>query len=227
MQVECVRAAWAAGRAGAAGRSVGARAFVPAGVRVGAAAGCPGGAVLSWRMLTPGAGPGRSRPVPSRNPARSRRPHPRPASPLRRDRDPPLGSSKARQDTGRPWRLPAGPLAARGRAGRGGSGERSAKILQQPQRRSRDPPSPSPPCAVRPLRPLPLRAPPRPLSLQLRSRFLTPPPGPLAFFCFPGGPSAGSVSLTPSTLLPFPSRRPLLFSCPGVPGQGLRAGQWR
>lgn len=151
-------------------------------------------------------------------------PRPRPASPLRSDRDPSLGSSKARRGAGAPQRLPAWPIKARSVAGRGGGGGGEVTKMPQQQRMNRDPPSSSTPCAVWPFLPLSLLEPRRPLCLLLLGgRFCSPSPGPQLFLARPAYPSAGSVS--PSTLLPFPSWCPLHFSYPGVPGQGLRARQ--
>ncbi|XP_072645786.1 potassium channel subfamily K member 4 isoform X4 [Canis lupus baileyi] len=96
-------------------------------------------------------------------------------------------------------------------------------MLRQPRWRSRDPPSPSPPCAVQPLLPLPLRASSPP-----------PPPAPKRVPHAPARP--GAVSLARLSLgwlglssplhspsFPFPG--PPRISSPGVLGQGLRAGQ--
>lgn len=157
-------------------------------------------------------GPGRPHRAASRNPV------PflplRPASPLRSDPDPPQGSSKAQRGAGGPWRLPSRSIASRRGARRVRGGGRNREDAAAA---SADEPGPATPVPA-------LHSPLCPLSLQLEGGFPRPPPRPQHFLARPASPSAVSASLSP---FHSPSRCPLIFSHPGVPGQGLRAGQWR
>ncbi|XP_047630225.1 collagen alpha-1(I) chain-like [Phacochoerus africanus] len=213
-QVECVRAAWAAGPPGTAGWSVGARVFVPACVCAWAppppvprADSCPKGCAT----VGPWSPPPRSFPEPAPSlPLR-------PASPLHSDRDPPLGSSKALRGAGGPWRLPSRPIASSRSSSGTRRGWRGGRSHEDAAAASADEPGPAVPvpvpalrCAVRPPLPLCLGAPPRPLSLQLEGGFPThPPPRPPAFPHSPhlslGRPSLASPIHAPSFPFPVPT----------------------
>ncbi|XP_060260063.1 potassium channel subfamily K member 4 isoform X1 [Ovis aries] len=135
-------------------------------------------------------GPRRSHPAPSRNPVPSLPRHP--ASPLRSDWDPPLGSSKAQRGAGDPGgSLPSlSPLEAeQGEAG--GEGE-AAKMLLQPRRTSRT----AIPVPVR-------RGPLRPLSPQLEGGVPLQAPS-ISSLAPPLPGQAVSVSTFHSPSFPFP-----------------------
>lgn len=155
---------------------------------------------------------------------------PRPALPLRNDRDPPLGSSKAGGSLGDPEGYPPGPWRVAAERGEAGGGREARRCCRS---RGGGP-------GTRHPRPRPartglssrfpfarLRAPSASCSEAGSSRPLQPPPHPRRSLARPAGPSAGSVflSLFHSPSFPFPVPSSLLS--PGVPGQGLRAGQWR
>lgn len=138
-------------------------------------------------------------------------PPPRPASPLRSDRDPPLGSSKARRGAGRPRRLPARPLA--GRRGAAGGGRKGEK-RQDAAAAAAEEPGPSIPVpALRgpasPAFPSRAPAPPQPPALQPAPHVPSRPP------VFSRSPSLSLVRLSlsfplPHSFLSFPGA--LFFS---------------
>lgn len=86
---------------------------------------------LSWGMPR-WSGPGRPHPAPSGNLVPSLPLHP--ASPLRSDRDPPLGSSKAQRGAGDPGGSLPGPLPLESEQGEAGEEGEAAKMLLQPRR---------------------------------------------------------------------------------------------
>ncbi|XP_029812003.1 potassium channel subfamily K member 4 isoform X2 [Suricata suricatta] len=171
--------------------------------------------------MLPGFGPYRSRPVPSRNPTPSL--HPPCLSPAQRPGPAPgfLESPAGRRETLEATRpAPGGSPRSGGRR----EGSREARRCCRSGGAGTRHPRPRP--ARSGLSSFPfarLRAPSASGAEAGPSR---PLQAPGVFSLARPIPRQAQSLFPPSTLLPFPSRCPFLFSCPGVPGQGLRAGQW-